>query len=146
MKAVAIQVVLEPVVSTPTTCLQLMEQPVLAPEEQEQETPPAAYPTVAESWGAVGWFFLMSIVAGILVVPFLLHDLPTRRMITLVVVSELSKVLALVFLLWKVPAVRRVRLRLLASRELPIVYVLLPVRVLAQLVLRTLVVFLPLPD
>ncbi|OUJ72693.1 hypothetical protein BXP70_17455 [Hymenobacter crusticola] len=88
----------------------------------------------------------MSLVVGIVAVPLFLHDSPTRRMITLVSVSELSKVLALVFLLWKVPAVRRVRLRLLASRELPIVYMLLPVLVLAQLVLRTLVVFLPLPD
>lgn len=123
-----------------------MEQPVLAPETQEQEAQPSAYPTVAESWGAVGWFFLISTVAGILAVPFFLHASPARRMITLVTVSELSKVLALVFLLWKVPAVRRVRLRLLASRELPIVYMLLPVLVLAQLVLRTLVVFLPLPD
>jgi membrane protease YdiL (CAAX protease family) len=145
MKAVAIQVVLVLIISTLTTCLQLMEQPLLAPEAQEQETEPLAYPTIAESWGAIGWFILMSLVAGILAVPFFLHASPTRRMVTLITVSELSKVLALAFLLWKVPAVRRVRLRLLASRELPIVYMLLPVLVLAQLVLRTLVVFLPLP-
>lgn len=122
-----------------------MEQPVLAPETQEQEAKSAAYPTIAESWGAIGWFLLMSLVVGLLAIPFFSHATPTRRMATLVGVSELSKVLVLAFLLWKVPAVRRVRLRLLASRELPIVYALLPVLVLAQLILRTLVVFLPIP-
>ncbi|WP_133273268.1 CPBP family intramembrane glutamic endopeptidase [Hymenobacter radiodurans] len=115
-------------------------------EIQASINQPAAYPTVKESWGALGWFMLLALVLGFLSIPFLRFTTHAQSIIVTVVASDLAKALIIVFLLWKIPAVRRQPIRLLASREIPLVYLLLPLLVFAQMALRTLVVFLHLPN
>jgi membrane protease YdiL (CAAX protease family) len=105
-----------------------------------------AYPTISESWGALGWFMLLALVLGILSIPFLRYTTHAQSIIVTVVASDLAKALIVVFLIWKIPAVRRHPLRLLAARELPWVYLLLPLLVFAQMALRMLVAFLHLPN
>ncbi|MBC6607742.1 CPBP family intramembrane metalloprotease [Hymenobacter sp. BT188] len=105
-----------------------------------------AYPTISESWGALGWFMLLALVLGVLSIPFLRFTTHAQSIIVTVIASDLAKALIVVLLIWRIPAVRRHRLRLLAAREIPLVYWLLPLLVLAQMALRTLVIFLHLPN
>lgn len=44
-----------------------LEQLVLPASEPETAAPPVPYPTIAESWGALGWFVLFSLGIGALV-------------------------------------------------------------------------------
>lgn len=116
------------------------------PEIQNPINQPPAYPTIGESWGALGWFILLALVLGILSIPFLRFTTHAQSIIVTVVASDLAKTLIVVFLIWKIPAVRLHPLRLLADREIPLVYLLLPLLVFAQMALRTLVMFLHLPN
>lgn len=123
-----------------------MMEAIPSPESPAAESNPRPYPTVAESWGALGWFLLLALLTGLLSIPFFQHTTYDRSIIVTAVASDTAKVLIVVFLLWKVPAVRRSPLRLFAPHEVPLVYLLLPLLVLAQMALRTLVMFLHLPN
>ncbi|GAB2477872.1 protease [Hymenobacter qilianensis] len=89
---------------------------------------------------------LLALVLGVLSIPFFRFTTHAQSIIVTVVASDLAKALIVVLLIWKIPAVRRLPLRLLAAREIPIVYLLLPLLVLAQMALRMLVAFLHLPN
>lgn len=103
-----------------------------------------AYPTLLESWGIVGWYLLTLVVVGVPL--FLVCDkaLSWPKPVTNVVMTVLCNLALLAFLRWKA-GVRWQPLRAVGQEQLWL-YAVLPILVLAQAVVLSVLSFLHLPN
>ncbi|MBJ6143334.1 CPBP family intramembrane glutamic endopeptidase [Hymenobacter sp. BT559] len=126
-----------------------MEQLIL-PEPKPEPTDPAvpSYPTIAESWGALGWFVLCTLVAALLILlpaSMLFHQQNPAKQLTTAVAAE-GGLLLTIWWLARRAGTRWPRLgggEQAASWRL---YVLLLLIMPAQAVVLTTLSLLPLPD
>jgi membrane protease YdiL (CAAX protease family) len=128
----------------------------LIPCRLEQEILPAfaaaeqpAYPTIAESWGALGWYVLISVLLALVVwLPLntALHLTGGGRTAVLLGIAQLTLILTLVWLRNQKGLIRWPGLVLSEQPQKWQLFALLPVLVLAQAVLLTALSFLHLPN
>jgi membrane protease YdiL (CAAX protease family) len=120
----------------------------LLPEsEVVQHTPPhnvPAYPTLKESWAVLVWFLLVSLVVGVPLYLLFQQLLSTQKQLTTILLSVATETALIFFLLWKAGS-RRPKLQL-RGHEIPWLYVVLPVLVIAQLLVLSPIHYLHLPD
>lgn len=121
-----------------------METRVESGIEPASEVAEAAYPTLKESWGALGWFLLIMVLAVALVFLVFNKVLHHTSIFVSALATALGEVATIGFLLWRYRR-RLPRLQLLGCVP-GSVYGLLPVIVLTQVVLRSTVNYLHLPN
>ena len=105
---------------------------------------PAAYPTIPESWGVLGWYLL--VVIGFSVPAYLLSRLftPAYEVIAMGLVGVLANAVLLVFLRWKAgPRAQPLRMK---GKEQLWLYIALPVLVVTHGVVLSPLEFLHLPN
>lgn len=109
------------------------------------DQPKAAYPTIKQSWGVIGWYLLLTLVVGMPIYALLLYVLHVPKVIT---ASLVTIVLSgtLFFLLLRKASSKEAFNLLFTGQELLWLYILLPVLVLANLIVLSLLKFLYLPD
>jgi membrane protease YdiL (CAAX protease family) len=104
----------------------------------------SAYPTLKESWAVLGWFLLVSLVVGVPLYLLFKELLPTQKQLATILISVATETALIFFLLWKVGS-RRPTLQL-RGHELPWLYIVLPVLVIAQLIVLSPIQYLHLPN
>lgn len=110
---------------------------------------PPAYPTLKESWGALGWHLLISLVVSlpvVLLVDMAFHWAGPARLLALVTTSTASNVLTLLWLRRRAGPARWPTLQLRGPQERWGWYALLPVLLLAQVLLLSPLSLLHLPN
>lgn len=79
-------------------------------ETEHYEAPPAAYPTLRESWGVLGWFLLVSLVVGVplygLAKQLLPLELPVYKLGVMAALSVVVQLALLGWLRWRVSPAR----------------------------------------
>lgn len=123
-----------------------MEIPVpLAPQTPATTSCPApAYPILAESWGILGWYVLISLVVGVPLCLILDKSLTWPLGVVTVLLTAGTNLALLGFLRWR--AGKRWLPLQLKGQARPGLYVALPVLVLAVAVVLSLLNFLHLPN
>lgn len=122
-----------------------MEETLLLPEV----LPAPPYPTLAESWGALGWCVLISLLVGLAVyLPLEVAGHLTRlaKLVLLFALSAAGTLLTVWWLRRRAGPQRWVGLTVLGPAERWQLYALLPLVVLAQAVLLSPLAFLHLPN
>ncbi|MGI4743575.1 MAG: CPBP family glutamic-type intramembrane protease [Janthinobacterium lividum] len=123
-----------------------MEETPLLPEVLPA---PPAYPTLKESWVALGWLVLISVLVALAVlIPFGATRSP-KQLINLVLTFTLGSVSILLTIWWvrrRAGPLRWVGLALRGPADRWQLYALLPVVALAQALLVSTLAFLPLPN
>ncbi|SFP74997.1 CPBP family intramembrane glutamic endopeptidase [Hymenobacter arizonensis] len=121
-----------------------MEAIAPAVANEELPTPEPAYPTLAESWGILGWFLLSSCVIIIPISWLLTTVIGMPEVYVGPFISLTSCPLLLMFLRWM--AGNRWQPLRLQGQEQAWLYAALPVLVLAMMLVRSPLAFLPLPS
>ncbi|HEX8349356.1 MAG TPA: CPBP family intramembrane glutamic endopeptidase, partial [Hymenobacter sp.] len=125
-----------------------METPVTTANFKVEplDQPVAAYPTIKQSWGMMGWYLLLMLGVGVPVYLVLMVVVHLPKSVAASVLVPVVELLMLFLLLWKVGALRRSQLTL-TGQEIPWLYAALPVLVLAQITLMiSLLELLQLPN
>jgi membrane protease YdiL (CAAX protease family) len=104
----------------------------------------SAYPTLKESWAVLWWFLLVSLAVGAPLYMLLQKLLPAQKQLTTVLISIATETALIFFLLWKAGP-RRPKLQL-RGQEIPWLYVVMPVLVIAQLLVLSPIHYLHLPN
>ncbi|WP_045688190.1 CPBP family intramembrane glutamic endopeptidase [Hymenobacter sp. AT01-02] len=121
-----------------------MENNLLEASASPLATPVRAYPTLKESWGALGWFLLAIGAVGLPVMLLAQNVAHASKPVVGMVMTLATNLAFLGLLRWK--AGKRWRPLQFAGREQVWLYALLPVLVLAMLGVLSVVQLLGLPD
>lgn len=107
-------------------------------------TPKTAYPTIKESWAALGWFLVIMVLAAVPVLLVFDRGLHQKSIVASSMSTVLGETATIGFLLWYNR--RRISVIQLLGQVPRWVYVVLPVVVLAQVMLRSGLHYLHLPN
>ncbi|UYZ64535.1 CPBP family intramembrane glutamic endopeptidase [Hymenobacter weizhouensis] len=106
--------------------------------------PEPAYPTIKESWGAFGWFLLIMLVVSLPVFIIFNEVIHRKSVVVSSVATVAGQVATIGFLLWRYRQ-RQPPLQVLGTVPTS-VYAALPAVVLAQVLLRSTIQYLHLPN
>jgi membrane protease YdiL (CAAX protease family) len=124
-----------------------MEAVLPEPKPITTDLPPRqvlVYPTLKESWAVLGWLLLVSLVVGTPLYLLFHKLLPIQKQLGSVLITAAIEIALIAFLWWKA-GIRRPTLQL-RGREILWLYLVLPVLVLTQNVVVSLIQYLHLPN